>query len=432
MTRTYQETLEYLYNKLPMFTRIGAAAYKPNLDNTIALCEALDNPQNKFKSIHIAGTNGKGSSSHMLASILQQSGYKTALYTSPHLFNFNERIKINGQPIEEQFVIDFISKIDYLLNSLQPSFFEITVAMAFSYFAEQQVNIAVIETGLGGLLDSTNVISPELCLITNIGYDHVNLLGNTLQEIALQKAGIIKQNTPVVISETQDDIKPIFNNKALLLQAPIIYANTIYDVVKTNATNSTQQVKIINKGNLTITSYTIDLLGTYQLKNIKGIIAATTILYELGWKNIGTTSIEKGLANIIKNTGLRGRFEIINQSPIAIIDVAHNAEGLTEVIAQATNISTGNLHIIIGMVNDKEITKALQVLPTLATYYFTQAHIPRALPAKDLQEQASNFKLNGLVYNNVNVAYKSALSNAAANDTILICGSFFVIAELEL
>ena len=428
---TYTETLNYLYTQLPMFTRIGAAAYKADLINTITLCAALDNPQNKFKSIHVAGTNGKGSTSHMLASVLQEAGYKVGLYTSPHIKDFRERIKINGQKIEEQFVVHFTENIKTKITEIQPSFFEITVAMAFAYFAKQQVDIAVIEVGLGGLLDSTNVITPELCVITNIGLDHTNLLGTTLPEIATQKAGIIKASVPVVISQTQEETERVFTNKALEKNTSIFFADKVMEVIgMDSATIGLQKMKVVNTAKMSITNYELDILGKYQQKNVKGVLLALEILQQYNW-NISAQNIVDGLKNIKNNTGLMGRFDMLETSPMLIADVAHNADGITEVLAQIKNIPHNNLHIITGFVADKAVDKVLALFPKNANYYFTQANIPRALLKENLQETAKQYQLNGEAYNNVNTALQAAKANASKEDIILICGSFFIIAELE-
>lgn len=428
---TYTETLNYLYTQLPMFTRIGAAAYKADLSNTITLCAALDNPQNKFKSIHVAGTNGKGSTSHMLASVLQEAGYKVGLYTSPHIKDFRERIKINGQKIEKQFVVHFTENIKTKITEIQPSFFEITVAMAFAYFAKQQVDIAVIEVGLGGLLDSTNVIIPELCVITNIGLDHTNLLGTTLPEIATQKAGIIKASVPVVISQTQEETERVFTNKALEKNTSIFFADKVMEVIGMDtATIGLQKMKVVNTAKMSITNYELDILGKYQQKNVKGVLLALEILQQYNW-NISAQNIVDGLKNIKNNTGLMGRFDMLEISPMLIADVAHNADGITEVLAQIKNIPHNNLHIITGFVADKAVDKVLALFPKNANYYFTQANIPRALLKENLQETAKQYQLNGEVYNNVNTALQAAKANASKEDIILICGSFFIIAELE-
>ncbi len=427
----YQETLEYLYTQLPMFTRIGEAAYKADLTNTIALCKLLDNPQNKFKSVHIAGTNGKGSSSHLLASILQEAGYKVGLYTSPHIKDFKERIRINGKKVEEQFVIDFTAKIKHTFATIEPSFFEITVAMAFEYFATQHVDIAIIEVGLGGLLDSTNIITPELCLITNIGMDHTNLLGNTLQEIATQKAGIIKQNIPVVISETQTEIEQLFRNIALQKNAHLVFADAVYDVVtKDNTAWEHQNIMVVNRAVMSITHYQMPLLGIYQQKNIKGVLACCNVLQHQMWK-ILPENIANGILHVKNNTGLYGRWDVLQTNPIIIADVGHNAEGIQEIFTQIKKINYKQLHIITGFMADKNVEKALAQFPKHAQFYFTQAQLPRAMAANKVKEIASSVSLQGNAFANVNLAIADAKNKANANDVILICGSFFILAELD-
>jgi dihydrofolate synthase / folylpolyglutamate synthase len=428
---TYQETIDYLYTQLPMFTRVGASAYKADLHNTIALCEALDNPQHKFKSIHIAGTNGKGSSSHALASILQEAGYTTGLYTSPHVYDFRERIRINGEKVTEEFVVEFVEKIKPISERISPSFFEITVAMAFEYFAQQKVDIAVIEVGLGGLLDSTNVILPEVSLITNIGYDHMNLLGNTLQEIATQKAGIIKKHVPVVISETQPEIEQLFRMKARENDTAIVFADVVYDIVKTESNSPLlQRLKVVNKTALSIHTYDLDILGKYQTKNCKGVLATVHVLNNLGWK-IEEEAIQKGLLHIKQNTQLIGRFDILQHRPTIIADVAHNAEGIAEVLDQVNAMPHQQLHIIAGFVADKDVQKVMQFYPKNAQYYFTQANIPRAMPATQVQEIAEQYQLQGNAYSNSNEALKAAKKASTAEDIILVCGSFFILAEID-
>jgi dihydrofolate synthase / folylpolyglutamate synthase len=335
---TYQETLDFLYKQLPMFTRDGAAAYKLGLGNIVALCDALDNPQNKFKSIHIAGTNGKGSTSHMLASVMQCAGYKVGLYTSPHIKDFRERIRINGAKIAEGVIVEFVQKNAELIKKIEPSFFEITVALAFEYFANQKVDIAIIEVGLGGLYDSTNIILPELCIITNISKDHANLLGDSLQEIATQKAGIIKAKVPTIISHTQEDISVIFKQSAAQVGAPLYWADEVFDIIKIASTNPMlQQIKAVDRAAMHITALNLDLLGHYQILNVKGVLMAYKLLNEMGW-NITEPQLKQGLSEVKTNTGLRGRFEVIQQQPTVICDVAHNEDGIAQVLAQISYI----------------------------------------------------------------------------------------------
>ncbi len=428
---TYQETINYLFTRLPMFSRIGAAAIKKDLHNTIALCEALDNPYNHFKSIHIAGTNGKGSVSHMLAAILQTAGYKTGLYTSPHLHDFRERIKVNGQMIAEDYVVDFTKRIQPLVDEIEPSFFEITVAMAFEYFALEKVDIAVIEVGLGGRLDSTNIITPELSVITNIGWDHMNLLGDTLEKIAFEKAGIIKQTIPVVVGETLHETKPVFEQKAKAMQAPLHFAYNEFKVTAKKTIDHKLVVDVEEQETKSNFQYTLDLPGIYQTKNILTVLSAVRQLQEQGW-NISEEHIQTSLATSKQINGLHGRWEVIHEHPTVVMDVGHNEDGVKQIAAQLSESSYNKLHIVIGMVKDKEIEKVLALLPTEATYYFTKAHIPRALTEADLQTKASAFKLEGETFEDVNSAISTALQHAAKDDLILVCGSVFLVGEVQM
>jgi dihydrofolate synthase / folylpolyglutamate synthase len=436
---TYAQTLDYLYSRLPMFHRIGAAAYKADLSNTIALCNALGNPENKFRSVHIAGTNGKGSVSHMLASILQESGYKTGLYTSPHLVDFRERIRINGKMIEQGKVTNFVEKYSKIIEEIEPSFFEVTVGMAFEYFAEQKVDIAVIETGLGGRLDSTNIITPLLSVITNISYDHQNLLGNTLPEIAGEKAGIIKQNIPVIIGRHQPETDPVFISKASSEKSEIHFAEDEYIPKSSKIENGLLFVEFENRGhtqNLTvhesgkkILSVASPLAGNYQLENIATVLEASDILSGQLPK-INHESMLRGIRNVITNTGLRGRWEVLKNDPLVVCDVGHNEAGLKSVFEQAMSIPHQNLHIVFGMVKDKDLEKAVSRLPKNAIYYFCQPDIPRALDVHELFMQASKSGLNGNLYPSVKEAYATAISQAERQDIVLITGSFFVVAEI--
>ncbi|MES2431600.1 MAG: folylpolyglutamate synthase/dihydrofolate synthase family protein [Bacteroidota bacterium] len=429
---TYQQTIDYLYAQLPMFSRIGTAAYKADLHNTIALCDAVGNPQTKFKSIHIAGTNGKGSTSHMLAAILQKAGYKTGLYTSPHLKDFRERIKINGEMISEGFVVDFVKKTRSLSDEISPSFFELTVAMAFDYFAEEKVDIAVIETGLGGRLDSTNVISPLLSIITNIGYDHMNILGDTLEKIASEKAGIIKNNTPVIIGEYLPETKDIFLNKATESNATIYFAQDIFNIYDVKSTLHDLQVKAEQTNNKTATSYKLDLNGLYQTKNLKNVLLAKDILIKNEFV-ISDEDVVIALANVKKLTGLHGRWDVINKDPFIVLDVAHNEDGIKQVLLQIENlqIKHRNIHFVIGMVKDKEVTNVLKLLPKDANYYFTNSHIPRALPANELAAKAKDLNLRGKIFENVNDAIIAAKANATKHEMIIVCGSVFLVGEVN-
>jgi dihydrofolate synthase/folylpolyglutamate synthase len=424
----YAQTLEYLFTQLPIFSRVGAAAYKPDLTNTIRLCEALGNPQHQFKSIHIAGTNGKGSTSHMLASILQTAGYKTGLYTSPHLVDFRERIKIDGVYCSKEFVVEFTEKIKPLIATIQPSFFEITVAMAFSYFAEQKVDIAVIEVGLGGRLDSTNIITPEVSIITNIGLDHTQFLGDTISQIAGEKSGIIKKDVPCVVSEYTTDTRPVFD--AAASNTSLTYASDVYNIEGTKYSNEYLQVDIANNATGAITTYKLDLNGSYQAKNVLGVLTAVDVLQLKGWQ-ISKQKILDGLSHVKNNTGLYGRWQIIDQSPTTIVDVAHNVAGIQTLLEQIAAIQYNQLHLVMGMVKDKDIDSVLALLPDNANYYFTQAQIERALPALDLQQKARQHGLTGNVFAHVNEAIAAAQKQAQATDLIVVCGSVFLVGEIE-
>jgi dihydrofolate synthase / folylpolyglutamate synthase len=425
----YQQTLDYLFTKLPMYSRIGAAAFKADLTNTIALCAALDNPQAKFKSIHIAGTNGKGSTSHMLAAILQTAGYKTGLYTSPHLKDFRERIKINGEMIAEAFVVDFVERIKPLVVSLEPSFFEITVAMAFDYFVQQHVDIAIIEVGLGGRLDSTNIITPELSVITNIGWDHMNMLGDSLEKIAFEKAGIIKQHVPAIVGEVLPETNNIFISKAKQEDAELIIAPDHLYITDWQHENHELKVTVANKNNDERLTYHLDLTGVYQLKNILTVLETVKQLRYKGW-NIPETSLQKGLRYTKTMTGFHGRWEIIQQQPVIVLDVAHNEDGIKQIAAQLEITDHETLHIVIGLVKDKEIDKVLLLLPKQAIYYFTKAQIPRAMPEEQLAARGNAIGLHGHHYPDVNTALKTAMLHAKKKDLILVCGSVFVVGEV--
>jgi dihydrofolate synthase/folylpolyglutamate synthase len=424
---TYAETLDYLYNKLPMFSRVGTVAFKKDLTNTIALCEHLGNPHKKFKSIHVGGTNGKGSVSHMLASIFQTSGYKTGLYTSPHLYDFRERIKLDGEMISEEYVMHFIEEIKPLIEKIEPSFFEITVAMAFHYFAEQKVDIAIIEVGLGGRLDSTNIITPELSIITNIGWDHTNLLGNSLEEIAFEKAGIIKKTIPVVIGETLPETKSVFETAAKEKGSPMHFAE---DFLKEDHFKIDKEfLNICYKQNDgSSLQVQTDLTGIYQVKNIRTVLTALSVLKSSNWKLDSATT---ALQQVKKRTGLSGRWEVIHEKPIVVLEVAHNKEGIQQMLYHIEQLSFDQLHIIIGTVKDKDVEQVLALLPPGANYYFTQAQIPRALAAEELQEKSSGFKLIGEKYENVNLALQDALQKASGEDLIIVCGSIFLVAEVK-
>jgi dihydrofolate synthase/folylpolyglutamate synthase len=428
MYMDYQQTLDYLYERLPMFTRVGASAFKKDLYNTIALCDQLGNPQHKFKSIHIAGTNGKGSTSHMLAAIFQQAGYKTGLYTSPHLLDFRERIRINGEMIPTTFVTEFVEQMKPSIETLDPSFFELTVAMAFQYFALEQVDIAIIEVGLGGRLDSTNIITPELSVITNISYDHMNIMGNTLPEIASEKAGIIKAGIPVVISQTQSEIENVFLDKAASLHAPIHFADQEWMIQENELSAGHLKLGILPHKGDDMKRLSLDLSGQYQVKNIMGVLSAVKLLQKAGWK-LPDAGVAEALAHVKKLTGLRGRWEVINKHPLTILDVGHNEAGITEIVEQLRHMVYRHLHIVTGFVKDKEVDKVLSIFPPAATYYFCKAQIPRALDEQALAEMATAKGLRGHTYPTVQQAFLAAKQNAHEEDIVLVCGSFFIVAE---
>lgn len=426
---TYQQTLDFLYSKLPMFTRIGAAAIKKDLHNTLAMCEALGNPQNKFKSIHVAGTNGKGSTSHMLAAILQKAGYKTGLYTSPHLKDFRERIRINGKMVSKAFVKDFVKNQRTLIKEIEPSFFEVTVAMAFDFFAQEKVDVAIIEVGLGGRLDSTNIITPELSVITNISLDHTNILGNTLPKIAFEKAGIIKKNIPVVIGERHPETEDVFVTKATVENALINFAedNVTVDNLEKNANYLSADFSFKNGEKLT--NLKSDLTGGYQAKNIKTVLASVNEINKIGF-NISWDAVKEALKNVKNITGLQGRWQTLSKNPLVICDTGHNKAGITEVLQNINQTPHQNLHFVIGMVNDKDISGVLALLPKNATYYFCQPNLERALNAEQLNNQAKNYGLIGKTYQSVQQAFIAAKANAKPNDLVFVGGSTFVVAEV--
>lgn len=426
---SYDEAIRFLYDQLPMFQRIGQTAYKANLDNTLAIDAHLEHPHQRFRTIHVAGTNGKGSTSHLLASILQEAGYKTGLYTSPHLKDFRERIKIDGEMIPQQTVVDFVNQNRSVIDSIQPSFFEMTVGLAFHFFAQQQVDVAVIEVGLGGRLDSTNIITPDLSVITNIGFDHTAILGNTLPLIAAEKAGIIKQNIPVVIGETHPETSPIFVKKAVDNNSPIVFADQRYDIpYATQSANFDQLLQVYEDGVLKYSNLATPLLGIYQRKNAKTVITAIDQLVAMGY-TISKANIYDGFKNVVKNTSLLGRWQIVGHNPLIVCDTGHNEDGIRQVVAQLLQTPCKQLHMVIGMVNDKDIDQVLALLPTEATYYFTQAQLPRALNANTLSDKALKFGLTGNIYGTVNDAVNAAKKNADINDLIFIGGSTFIVAE---
>lgn len=425
----YRQTTEYLYAQLPMFSRTGKAAITKDLSNIIKLCEALGNPHLQFKSIHIAGTNGKGSTSHMLAAILQSSGYKTGLHTSPHLSDLRERMRINGMPVGRDWVINFVQQHKELIEEIQPSFFEITVAMAFAAFAEEKVDIAVIETGLGGRLDSTNIVKPILSIITNISYDHTDILGTTLPEIAAEKAGIIKEKVPVLIGEQQTATEKVFFEHAMRRQSTVYYADALWDLVRVKQDPQYQYFKAVHKAKREINDLHTDMLGNYQQKNIKTVLAAIEILSATGGFTIHNDNIYRALTKVKKLTGLRGRWDWVQQHPIIIADVAHNPAGLQEVMNQWQQITAANKHIVLGFVRDKDVTAALAHFTKDNTYYFTQANVPRALPVNELKAMAEETGLEGNAYTSVAEAVQTARSAMGKDDALLITGSFFIAGE---
>jgi dihydrofolate synthase/folylpolyglutamate synthase len=427
---TYEETIKYLYERLPMFSRIGAMALKNDLGNTLELCAYLGDPHRKIRTIHIAGTNGKGSVSHMLAAILQSAGYRTGLYTSPHLKDFRERIRLNGELIPEEFVTRFTQDIDAMIGRVSPSFFEITVAMAFSYFAEEQVDIAVIETGLGGRLDSTNVIIPELSVITNIGRDHMNILGDTLPAIASEKAGIIKQGIPVVIGETDPETSPVFISRAAACGAAISFADRARIIKNHKTRDGYLEVETTDGNGEDLRQHTLGLTGIYQLKNLLTVLETIRLLRKSGWQ-IPDVAVATGLKDTMRLTGLHGRWETIHERPRIVLDVAHNEPGIRQLKAQLEQTSYERLHVILGMVKDKDVTNVLPLLPKDATYYFTRAQIPRAMPENELAEKAKDAGLSGPAFPDVHAAIDEALRRAGESDLILVCGSVFLVGEVD-
>ena len=426
----YQQTLDYLYGALPMYQRVGKKAFKKDLTNTVQLCDALGNPQSQFKSVHVAGTNGKGSCSHAIASVLQAAGYKTGLYTSPHLKDFTERTKINGMAIPQQSVIDFVQQNQRTIEDIKPSFFEMTVAMAFDHFARERVDIAIIETGLGGRLDSTNVIMPEACLITNIGYDHQEMLGDTLEKIAYEKAGIIKRKTPVVIGNTQQETTPVFKKVADESDADIFFADAHYRVIDKEVINGKRCVEIFHLKDDTTQELSLDLLGDYQLKNLPGVLGIVDVLRKKDFK-ITPNAVTEGLSNVVKYTQLKGRWQVLAKSPMTICDTGHNKEAFKQIMGQINKLSFDRLHLVLGFVNDKEVKSVLDILPVDAQYYFCQAKVPRAMPLEVLKSLSEVLGKTGVFIKDVNKALAEAKKNAGEKDLIYIGGSTFVVAEIE-
>ena len=428
----YKETLQYLFDRLPMFHRIGEAAYKNSLDNTLKLDGIFGHPHRNYKTVHVAGTNGKGSVSHMLAAVFQTAGYKTGLYTSPHLKDFRERIKINGQMISQEEVIEWVENYPgkYNLWNLEPSFFELTVALAFDYFSQQKVDIAIIEVGLGGRLDSTNIIAPEVSVITNIGLDHINLLGGTLDKIATEKAGIIKSNVPVVVGLTQIETKPVFTEIARTKHSSLFFADQEYVASYSMLGFDGKQILNIERnGKVAFPEIKLDLAGVYQAKNVPVVLKTLDILIEKGWQ-ISRENIYEGLANAAKSTGLMGRWQIIGNNPLTVCDTGHNEDGIKMVVEQIRNTPYKTLHFVFGVVADKNQDAVLRLLPTDAAYYFTRAAIPRAMNEKELAQKAAGFGLKGESYSTVAEAFNAAKVNAGKNDLIFVGGSTFVVAEI--
>jgi dihydrofolate synthase / folylpolyglutamate synthase len=429
---TYQQTLQYLYSQLPMFHRIGAAAYKADLANTIELSRLMANPEQQFRSVHIAGTNGKGSTSHFLASILQEAGYCTGLFTSPHLKDFRERIRINGRMIPKQDVTNFVQKYENSFSQIKPSFFEWSFALAIHHFAKHHIDVAIMETGMGGRLDSTNIIHPVLSIITNIGLDHMQFLGDTREKIAKEKAGIIKNGVPVVVGETQPGLSEIFREYSSNMSAPIIFADQNYSILSSGWTRHRIPLLWINARNkaiLTDQMILSSLNGIYQSKNILTVLQAVETLNSSGF-NISTQHIHQGFRKVITNTQLKGRWQTLAHSPKTIADIAHNMDGIREVVKQINITKFEKLHMVIGVVKDKDVNAMLKLLPKTASYYFCKADIPRGMDAEELMETAASFGLIGNYFPTVQRALMTAKNAAGSNDMIFIGGSAFVVAEV--
>ncbi|MFZ4521546.1 MAG: bifunctional folylpolyglutamate synthase/dihydrofolate synthase [Bacteroidales bacterium] len=429
---TYSQTIEYLFARLPMYHRVGAQAYKANLDNTVALCNLLENPQDHFKAIHITGTNGKGSVSHMLASILQAAGYRTGLYTSPHLVDFRERIRVNGKMISKRFVTSFVGKYRGQYECFEPSFFELTVGMAFEYFRQQKVEIAVIEVGLGGRLDSTNIITPVLSVITNVSLDHMQFLGDTHEKIAAEKAGIIKPGIPVIIGETQQDTTAVFQEKALSCHSEIHFADQSFRADNFRLTgkySGSQTMDIYQENKPYLTGLISPLCGMYQRKNILTAVSACEKLTMLGIQ-LPASIIRTGIKEVISRTGFSGRWQVLARKPLTICDTGHNEGGLREVLAQIAATPHVHLHFVFGVVNDKHLAPILKMLPGGATYYFCKPDIPRGLDGAELQRSAVEAGLSGICYPTVKSALRAAQNAANQDDLVFVGGSTFVVAEV--
>ena len=427
---TYTETLDFLYHSLPVFQHIGGSAYKPGFDNIVALEQELGEPHRRFRSVHVAGTNGKGSVSHMLAAVLQAAGYRTGLFTSPHLKDFRERIKVNGQMISEEEVVNFVEQHREAIDRIQPSFFEITTAIAFDYFAREQVDVAVIEVGMGGRLDSTNVIRPLASVITNISWDHAQFLGDTLEKISGEKAGIIKEMTPVVIGESQIESQLTFITRAKECSAPILFADQLYRVVDRQYVGvNQQQFTIESRLDGETFALTVDLLGDYQRKNILTVLTTLDVLNGSGGLTLPREAVVEGLASAAATTGLSGRWQVVNKAPLTVCDTGHNEGGLREIVAQIARQHYRKLYMVLGFVADKDLDKVLPLLPKEAHYLFTRAGIERALDEKLLAERAAAYGLLGEMLPNVTAAVKRARELASPEDMIYIGGSTFIVAE---
>jgi dihydrofolate synthase/folylpolyglutamate synthase len=428
----YQQTLDYMLAQLPMFHRVGAAAYRADLGNTLELCEITDYPHRHFQSIHIAGTNGKGSVSHFLASILQTAGKKVGLYTSPHLRDFRERIRINGEMIPEDYVVKFVNRYRNDFDRIQPSFFEMNVALAFSYFADEKVDIAIIETGIGGRLDSTNVISPLVSVITNIGLDHTQFLGDTLKLIAGEKAGIIKPQTPVVVGQTHPETLPVFLSKSAEMLSPVTFADEEFEVRNLRYTLKDKPLltfDVWHKGKLYLDNLESPLAGSYQPHNILTVLQTARILETAGW-DTGIENVRTGIANVISNTHFAGRWQMLQRNPLTICDIGHNVDGIKEVVQQLSMTPHNKLHFVFGVVSDKDIHGMLELLPKDAIYYFCNANLPRAMNATLLADKARSIGLIGEVWPSVIEAKEAALKAADKDDLVFIGGSAFVVAEV--
>lgn len=425
---TFEETLSYLYAQLPMYQRVGAAAMKKDLTNTWALMRELQNPQEKFKSIHIAGTNGKGSTAHMLAACLQSAGYRVGLYTSPHLKSFTERIRLNGEPVSEEFVIDFVAQHRQAIEKIQPSFFEITVAMAFEHFAQEKVDFAVVETGLGGRLDSTNVLNPLLSIITRIGLDHKDMLGDTLPKIAAEKAGIIKPKTPVVVSTHQAETDAVFERFAKEAAAEIYFGEDVFRVESSSEANTLQ---IFKNKEAWLRPFAPSLKGNYQLQNFPGVLQVLSLFNEKSWGKVEEKDILHGLENVTLLTGLKGRWQKLANAPLTFADTGHNEDAIRQLMAQIKSYAYRELHLVLGVANDKDLSAILPLFPAEVNYYFCKPQVPRGLPAEALQAAAAKLGRKGECYANVNLALEAAQQQASEDDFIFVGGSTFTVADIE-